>query len=283
MYIYNKKYKIGPNILYLRSNKNFKTELITDAPFPNGCTGNEITVSCHFVDNKEFIKQLSFNQDKHINNIYSQVYFSKDENYFIIKDYKNKTCEFFTTNEYYYEDKTLYPIEEKIRANLSHLFGQLSIGYNTILLHGSGIIRENMSYIFLARDGGGKTTLINKNKKFQILSDDQICYSIQDRKVFAHSSPFGTFPVDDLFAPIRAFFVIVKSNEFSLRQGDNKQLIASFWQDNLEMLVSLPKNIRKHSFQLLSSISLSAPAFELKANHGDLDWDQIDFFLKNTK
>lgn len=278
MFFFNKNYKIGDLSFSLKATIPFETELLDKKFVVKHYPKTDFEIIFHFLPPKDYSNLIS-----EIRDINDQCFLSKEKNVFVRKNIHNKTIDIYSDQQYYNQNGLIFRFEDFIRANLPFLVGQISISLNKALLHGAGLIRNGKAYIFLGRDNGGKTTIIKANSKYRILNDDQIFYSIEKNNVIAHSTPFGTIQEVGLSAPVAAFFVIVKSDSFSINTGDNKQLIASFWQDNAEMLNSLPKQYRIQAFQVLSTISLCAPAFELKSNYGHFDWDIIDEAIERLK
>lgn len=283
-FMFKKKYKIGNLVVEITSNKKFTQELLSEQNFLTAYNKVDIQINCLFTSREEFIKNCELNRQKIIGHPNTHnFWFSEKDNLSVFKNFVKKKVEIVAASSRININGYVFRMEDQIRANLSLLIGQLSIAYDSILLHGAGLIRKGKAYIFLARDDGGKTTLIKQQMDMKILNDDRIFYSSQENKtILAHSNPFGTIKQSDLYAPIAAFFVIVKSNKFSLKQGWNKHLIASFWQDNAELLESLPKDFRKKAFIILAKIAQSAPAFELHTHYGKINWNQIDEALNNT-
>ena len=240
-----------------------------------------------FTINCVYDEKISFDRDEYVksaqnSDLYS-VEISGTEDILVEKNFaKNEINIFFKVQEYH-DNGIVFDMEDKIRANLIILIGQLCLMKQAIILHGAGLMRNNQAFIFLARDEGGKTTRIKNNSLFSPINDDQILFSKEHNRILAHSTPFGRVKQMGIAVPVTGIFVLVKADSFSIRRGKNHHLIASFWQDNGEMLNALPKSMRIAAFSLLSEIALSAPAFELKADHGQLNWAEIDQAIASAK
>jgi hypothetical protein len=249
-----------------------------------------ISIECEEISKLQFKDTI-----KNLENTKTEKYHEM-ENYFFLKKEGIIVNQRFSDNKikiYYYSDlvwesmnedtRIGFITEKKILSNLPFWCNQLCVLNNRIILHGSGLIRKNKAYIFLAMDNGGKTTLIKNNSDYGIIiNDDQIFFSIKDHLAFAHATPFGRISDGPAKAPIAAFFYINKSQTFMIRKSNYRGLINSFWFDNYETFASLPKNLKKKAFNLISDISESVPVFELHADRGNINWDQIDKTVKNN-
>jgi len=219
--------------------------------------------------------------------IYQNFFFLDKESIIVKQEFNKRKIKVFYASDLVWElidnyNNLGFVTEKKILSNLSFWCNQLCVYNNRIILHGSGLIKDKQAYIFLAMDNGGKTTLIKRNRNHRIINDDQIFYSIKNHQVFAYATPFGRLSDGPGSAPVAAFFYINKSKRFSIKKRNYKGLINSFWMDNYETFASLPKDLKKKAFKLISDISMSVPIFELHADHGNIDWDQVDKVLKNT-
>jgi hypothetical protein len=197
--------------------------------------------------------------------------------FLVEKDFTEKKVRVFYSNLYCNPDGEKLYIPDLLIANYRYLTAQMMVALNRIMLHGSALFRDGKVYVFLAFDGGGKSTLVTANSNFFILNDDQVAYSFDNcAAAIAWATPFGRISDGPAHAPIRAFFYIVKDDHFDLEPTPADLLIQSFWSDNQEMLESLPKTLKKNAFDLINRLSKSSPVYKMKCNYGQIDWEQID-------
>lgn len=276
--------EVGNRILRLESSKRLNH---IPNEFERFHIGNDVNADLilEFIDTKqeEFTKITKNTSNVGHWNIgmNKSVYFRDNEDICFIKDYeRNKIQVLYVPNFLWLEvnekNKLAFVKEKKLLSNLVFLTNQLLLNTKALILHGAGLIRNGKAYIFLASDEGGKSTLIKKNFENFIMNDDQIYYEIIKNSLMAFSTPFGKLSHGPNGAKVAAFFYITKSKSFSLKRKTKESLINSLWVDNINFFTSLPKEMKIKAFHLLTDISRSAPVFELQADHGQLDWDQID-------
>lgn len=94
-----------------------------------------------------------------------------------------------------------YTRDRHYGQTLSYLFPQLLFSLNLIqkeslLLHACGVLKENKGrkgYLFIARSGGGKTTLANLalKEKLTVLNDDRIIIRREKKGFKIYGNPWG--------------------------------------------------------------------------------------------
>lgn len=99
----------------------------------------------------------------------------------------------------------LQDIDFLIRAHLANL----CLNDDIVFLHGSALVKNNKSYIFIGPSGAGKTTITKKVPKSFLLSDDTAVIKKIGKHFFIYSSPFDKpsvqvfsskkFPVEKIF------------------------------------------------------------------------------------
>ncbi|GIW64497.1 MAG: hypothetical protein KatS3mg092_0430 [Patescibacteria group bacterium] len=93
---------------------------------------------------------------------------------------------------------------------LNQVFYSLIANIGGLTIHGSAIIdKDNYAYIFLAKNGGGKSTiakLLSKNSKYQIFCDDVFYLIPKDNHYFVYQS-IMEYLKKDLKKNIRGYFL----------------------------------------------------------------------------
>ena len=78
----------------------------------------------------------------------------------------------------------------RLNATLALVFATLLIDRGGIVLHASAAKRDQRVYVFCARSGGGKSTIIKNSKGISPLADDAVITRKVGGKFFVYISPF---------------------------------------------------------------------------------------------
>ena len=157
----------------------------------------------------------------------------------------------------------------------SFVFAQFLPNFSAVMIHSSTVIIENRAAVFLAPDEGGKTTIAELAPGFPILCDDQVIIRKQENKFITHSTPWGLHIDNSIKAPVGAFFLLEKSENFKLIPLKPKDLLYYFWNEHLAYYLYLPKYLKSKHFNFLFNLSNQAPAYKLQFPKDYVDWDVI--------
>ncbi len=168
-------------------------------------------------------------------------------------------------------------LEIRKKINISfNSFASFSFSFSTVLIHSAGIIRKNKAALFLAEDGGGKTTIAKLVEQNAVLSDDQVAIRKEGNTFFAHSTPWGRIVNGPQAVPLGALFKLEKSQKFSIELISSKLLIAFIWDELSNSTCQLPLINRIAAFNLISDIVHAVPCFRVNAPLDGIDLEQID-------
>ncbi len=274
-------FKVGCCTLRIKSDPYMDFSISQLGKFRVKSNKADYTISCKLISNEEFnYYTRTVGQNKQ--NSYNYVYFCHKDRILVEKRFSDRKITISYALPEIVRGGMIYDVKALIWANMKIVIAQMLIYDGYLLLHGAGLIRNQVVLVFLASDGGGKTTLIRHNTGHSILNDDQVFFAFSHKNSIVYSTPFGTISHGQISAPLGAFFFIIKSKNFSIQRIENQELLRSLWQDNHEVYNVLPQNMKKRLFHLLSNLAFSAPLFALNTYYGEIDWDQVDKVLKNT-
>lgn len=147
---------------------------------------------------------------------------------------------------------------------------------NALMIHCSCVNFGGKAAVFVAMDEGGKTTAASLCKNGKVLSDDQILFRKQDTgKWLAYGTPFTTFTPDPIPASPMAFFLLEKSDKFSLTKLSSRELLAHLWNEHSHSRILIPKMYHTKILDLYISLSSSAPVYLMKFPKDYIDQEAI--------
>lgn len=172
----------------------------------------------------------------------------------------------FAKKEFFY----FYPISSKYKfsnqlfiAGLRNLLNVVFPSFCGILIHSSGMKIGNNGALFLAPDGGGKTTFVKKHPSDIILSDDQIILSKKNGNYFMSSTPFGTMTCGLQCTKIGGIFLLKKSSKTSVRPIASNEILKFIWNEHFSQIMKYPKPLRINLFNMLYQICHQIPTYHL--------------------
>ena len=148
--------------------------------------------------------------------------------------------------------------------------------FGAFMLHSSSSVLNNKAALFLARDEGGKTTVMKSAKPRDVLSDDQNIIKKENGVFFVHSTPWSTFPNGPRKARLGGLFLLKKANEFSLSRINPVDMLAYLWAEHVGYTLFMPKKLRVAAFDLLQEACRSVPTYRMRFSKDYIDWDAVD-------
>jgi hypothetical protein len=205
-----------------------------------------------------------------------------DRNLVVFHDFIRKELSMFYTEKLggFSEEHQKYLPEHFVSANLLHIFSSFLPTFSALLFHSAGVIRKGKAAIFLAPDGGGKTTVVNHATDTPILSDDQVIFRKEDDTVVAHGTPLGAMSSGPCKAGLGGLFLLKKASRFELTPLKPTELVQYLWAEHRNYMFSFPKRLKTEFFRILSDVCYSAPAFRMHFSKDHVDWDAIDFAME---
>jgi hypothetical protein len=148
--------------------------------------------------------------------------------------------------------------------------------FGAAILHAAGIVREGKAALFLAPDGGGKSTVAAHPGAGLVLGDDQIVVREEGDGFHAYGTPWGKM-VDSLHhAGLGAFFLLEQAEEFALNPLKTRELLEYLWMEHPHHHYALPRHLRPQAFNLLVDACQQVPAYRMRFGKYCIDWRAID-------
>lgn len=193
-----------------------------------------------------------------------------------IIDFKKSKVQIF-----YLQNRLKIMNNDNLENGIRRLFAVFLPKYNRVMLHSSGIIRNNQALLFFAPDEGGKTTAIKNASEGLFLSDDRNILHWNKNIVIAHSTPWGSLGAVPAKAKVGGLFLLKKSSEFKLKNLKTADILQFIWNEHIHNWNFLPKFSRIAAFNILYNICNSIPAYEMSFPKDHVDWNAIDRIAAN--
>ncbi len=155
----------------------------------------------------------------------------------------------------------IYSFDSFLRV-VSSFFSILGSGF---YLHSSGIVHKNKAYLFVGKTGSGKSTLVEKITRSQVLSDEIVLVRQEKNgDIFAYSTPFwGELKQNDkdLYGKIDKIFFIHKSKKVKLKKINPCEVIKKIMPNIL--FFGKDKTLTEKLLKTVIYISKRIPCYEL--------------------
>jgi hypothetical protein len=155
------------------------------------------------------------------------------------------------------------------------LFGTLLPQLAALLIHAGAVVRNDKALLFLAPDGGGKSTVVLQPGVGLVLSDDHVLIRLDGPKTEVHGTPWGRV-FDPGRAELGAIFLLEKGEDFAMSPVSGSETFHYLWGEHQAYGIYLPKALRKTQFDLYWSLSHAAPSFRTRFTRQGLDWRAVD-------
>ncbi len=184
---------------------------------------------------------------------------------------------------YYIKKDKGYPPEHPatipeyyVAANFQQILATFLPQFSAILLHCSGVIRGGRSALFVASDGGGKTTVLAQSNDAPVLNDDQIIIRKDGDIVIAHGTPLGVMTSGPCQAPVGALFMLEKASAFRLEPIPPSEVVQYLWAEHKNYTFFLPGHLKQRAFKTLCDLCYRVPVYLMQFSKDYVDWDAID-------
>ena len=186
---------------------------------------------------------------------------------------------------YYYRAKHEHTDSKENELSISGLalaptfrqiFSAFLPAFSAALVHSSGVIRNNLTALFLARSNGGKTTVTQTLNDASVLSDDQVILREEESVIVAHGTPFGRVTNGSNSAKLGGLFLLEKAGRFELAPVKPTDMLDYLWTDQLIYTYFLPTDLRIKAYQMLYTACHQVPCYVMRFSRDHIDWDAID-------
>jgi hypothetical protein len=183
-----------------------------------------------------------------------------------------------TLHLFYSHGMTSYYEKDKVRPLLVAFFLP---AFDAAMIHCSSMIWRGRGAIFLARDGGGKTTLLRQaTKEMTFLSDDQNIIRRIDGQIHVFGTPWGGISTNSAHAPLGGIFLLEKAERFEVVPVSPAQILYHLWDEHLNYRFNLPREDSTKLFNLFSDACFQIPTYLIRFPQDHVDWSLIDQVMR---
>lgn len=144
--------------------------------------------------------------------------------------------------------------------------------------HACGVVKDNRGYIFTGVSGAGKTTIANRAKQYEVLSDETIILMIESSGITIYGTPFSS---DDSlnkglnkFEKLSSIFIISHGEKSEIKRISAGQAFSEIMKTNVTNQVS--DFFFERAGELWSKVLTHIPCYKFKINIQDNIWEVID-------
>jgi len=174
----------------------------------------------------------------------------------------------------------LYRVRTLIQEKPQLYFSPIALscffpGFRSLLLHGAGVVNGKKAIIFLAPNGGGKTTAAKLMRNHTILSDDHVILKVKRGSAEVFGSPWGRYTNAKRHGILSGIFLLEKANTFSVENITKTEMIEYLWKEHHLYYWKCPLRLRIAAFHLINDFVRSAPVYRLKFSKDYIDWEYM--------
>ena len=184
--------------------------------------------------------------------------------------------------------KSLFTIEDIWLFNrfLCSLFYSLFFERRTkkneaLIIHGSGVLKDDKGYIFFGPAGSGKSTVAHLSRDFKVLHDDMNIVTFDRDNIFIEGIPFNPKQLKHTqsSAPLSMICSLHKNDVVKITRGSRKEFTKKVLP---EVFLPLPllSDDRKGAFQYLLSyikvLGKKVPYYHLSFTKDNRFWHEIE-------
>jgi len=167
-------------------------------------------------------------------------------------------------------------VEGRVAAYFRRMFATFLPDFSALMVHSSGLIRNQRAALFLAPDEGGKTTVLRRAPGGLFLNDDQIVLRREGEQFVAHSTPLGRITSGPCQARLGGLFVLEKATTFRLTPVPAAGLVRRLWEEHTIYTAVLPRALKQRAFNLFYDLCHQVPVYKMQFPQDDIDWNAID-------
>ena len=157
-----------------------------------------------------------------------------------------------------------------------------------LLLHSSGIVHNEVAYLFTGMSGSGKSTicrLLAEEPDFTVLHDEAVAITQTEKSVHAWSTPFrGEIPIKkNSSAPLRVIFFLRHDQTNHAIRLSAKKSLGLLYPNLIPPLVAKDDDLKvepAESLKQLLKLAERIPCYELHFKPEYSVWEYISYLLK---
>jgi hypothetical protein len=148
--------------------------------------------------------------------------------------------------------------------------------FDATLLHSSGVVCRGVGGLFLAPDGGGKTTFASLiHPADDVMSDDQNLVRKVDGRFYASGLPWCRVLGSTDAYPLSGLFFLEKADDFDLIPLRPTDALERISRDPQNTYGPLPREFHLRAALLRLELLRQVPAFRLRFSLDYVDWDAV--------
>jgi hypothetical protein len=171
------------------------------------------------------------------------------------------------------------PAHEKVvraQALFPLLFAPFLPAFDRAMVHAAGVVGKGPSALFLAPDGGGKTTVARHARDGRVLGDDHLILAREGDAFVAHGTPWALYADGPGQAELGGIFLLEQATRFGLTPLEPVHALEYLWNEHLAYWLPLPANLRVRLFQLLYDVCHQVPVYRMRFAKDFVDWGAVD-------
>lgn len=201
-----------------------------------------------------------------------------DEFQITIRDFSTLRFDYFYSDDLWGYDpqRQVKNADFFVGSNIRRIYLTFLPYFDAVLVHSSGVIRNNKAALFLAPSYGGKSTVAQLAGNAPVLSDDQIILRQMKDGLMAHATPLGRVSAGPHAAPVGAFFLLEKAADFDISPIDHTDALEFLWANKSSETYFFPRKIKRQSYTVMFDASRPVPTYRMRFPKDYVDWDAID-------
>lgn len=190
-------------------------------------------------------------------------------------------------NHFYVKENATDEIAGVDSRLITFAYSQILASLQGILLHGACVIKGNEAFLFLAKGGGGKSTVAKLSKKYCVLGDDVIAVRQVNGKFLAFSTPWKQKkfirPQSNLKAKIKAVFFLKKANYISFKPLRPEEALVKLLSQQIHFFLYTEKPLAEKIFFTAANLFKAIPAYEMHFRKNDNFWPMLEKTINDQK
>lgn len=163
----------------------------------------------------------------------------------------------------------------RAKALLARMFTTFLACFSAAMIHSSGLVLDGSAGLFLARSGGGKSTVAARSPAAFVLSDDQVVLREEGDDIIAHASPWGRITDGPGQAPLGGLFLLEQAPDFELIPATPAAAMDYLWNEHLYHYRLHPAHLRTRAFELLWDACCRVPVYRMRFARDRVDWAAV--------
>lgn len=148
--------------------------------------------------------------------------------------------------------------------------------FSAAMFHSSSVCRGDRVAVFLAPDGGGKTTSATLAPEETILCDDQNIVRREEGRWMVYGTPWGRYMNSQMNGPLGGLFMLEKAGHFELTPVTPLDGLRGLWQEHSGYYELIPPEMRLQAVMFLQHLCHEIPLYRLRFPKNCLDWGAVD-------